>query len=153
MSIYTSLFGSHSDADFLGWQETLKGNFFPLFNITVADHPAYHSTVSEETLRGLGLRVPRNLTPYPEIVLSSWPGIGVDPEHTKSVTGLIDRAGMNCPPLDQLLKKGRDRASIHQFEKAPGSFWVSSWRLTNILRPSFLLSYSTFQLFKMKYLP
>jgi len=50
---------SDSDANFIGWQETLLGKVFPLFNITIADHPFYRSTVSAETLRRLHLRVPR----------------------------------------------------------------------------------------------
>jgi hypothetical protein len=72
MSEYRNPLGSTSDADFIGWQETLSGGFFPLFNITVKDHPYYQSTVSDETLRRLCLRVPRTLTPYPETEHSLW---------------------------------------------------------------------------------
>jgi len=59
---HTKPLGSDSDANFVGWQETLSGKSFPLFNITIADHPLYRSTVSDETLRRLHLRVPRTLT-------------------------------------------------------------------------------------------
>ena len=66
MSEHTKPPGSNSDANFLGWQEKLSGEIFPLFNITVADHPLYRSTVSEATLRRLNLRVPRTGSPYSE---------------------------------------------------------------------------------------
>jgi hypothetical protein len=51
-----------SDANFVGWQETSSGKSYPLFDITIADHPLYRSTVSDATLRKLGLRVPRTLS-------------------------------------------------------------------------------------------
>lgn len=50
---------SDSDAVFLGWQKTLAGDIFPIFNVTAADHPFFHSTVTEATLRKLNLRVPQ----------------------------------------------------------------------------------------------
>jgi hypothetical protein len=58
MPEHTNPPSSDSDANFLGWQKTSSGDFFPLFNITVADHPLYQSTVSDATLRKLCLRVP-----------------------------------------------------------------------------------------------
>ena len=64
MPEHTNPSGSDSDANFVGWQETLSGEIFPLFNITIADHPLYQSTVSDATLRRLRLRVPRTLSPY-----------------------------------------------------------------------------------------
>ena len=67
MPEHTNPPGSNSDANFVGWQETLSGEIFPLFNITIADHPLYQSTVSDATLRRLRLRVPRTLSPYHEI--------------------------------------------------------------------------------------
>jgi hypothetical protein len=60
MPEHTNPPGSDSDANFLGWQETSSGKVFPLFNITVADHPLYQSTVSDATLRRLCLRVPQS---------------------------------------------------------------------------------------------
>jgi hypothetical protein len=63
MPEHTNPPGSDSDANFVGWQETLSGKIFPLFNITIADHPLYQSTVSDATLRRLRLRVPRTLSP------------------------------------------------------------------------------------------
>jgi len=48
-----------SDAVFIGWQEMHSGGLFALYIITVAGHPSYGSTVSEETLKKLNLRIPR----------------------------------------------------------------------------------------------
>ena len=45
MPEYNNPSDSDSDANFLGWQKNLPGEFFPLFNITVSVHPSYHSTV------------------------------------------------------------------------------------------------------------
>jgi hypothetical protein len=48
-----------SDAVFIGWQETSLGNAFPLFNITVKNHPLYCSTVTDQTLRSQNLKIPQ----------------------------------------------------------------------------------------------
>ena len=47
-----------SDAKFLGWQDNLRGEVFALYNITAANHPACGSTVTEESLRTMNLKVP-----------------------------------------------------------------------------------------------
>jgi hypothetical protein len=59
--------GFDSDMIFLGWQETLSGDAIPLYTITAPDHPLYKSTVSDASLRKLGLRVPQILSRGPEI--------------------------------------------------------------------------------------
>lgn len=46
------------DAEFVGWQKTVSGEKFPLYNITAPRHPARGSTVTDETLRRYRLRVP-----------------------------------------------------------------------------------------------
>ena len=51
--------GSRSDAEFLGWQRTLSGETIALFNVTAEEHPLFHSTVSENTLRKNNLEVPQ----------------------------------------------------------------------------------------------
>ncbi len=49
---------AEQDAIFLGWQETLRGDPFPLFVITRKGHPYFGSTVSEKKLRELQLKIP-----------------------------------------------------------------------------------------------
>jgi hypothetical protein len=50
---------ANSDAVFIGWQKTPTGGVFPLFNVTAINHPLYHSTVSDQTLRKQNLKIPR----------------------------------------------------------------------------------------------
>jgi hypothetical protein len=60
MSLRKKSRSTHSaDAVFLGYQMTEKGKSIPLFNIIAKDHPLKGSTVSEESLRALKLRIPK----------------------------------------------------------------------------------------------
>lgn len=52
-----------SDAVFVGWQKTSWGKPFALYNIIAVDHPSWGSTVTDETLRKLRLRIPATPTP------------------------------------------------------------------------------------------
>ncbi|RPI04021.1 MAG: hypothetical protein EHM64_11335 [Ignavibacteriae bacterium] len=54
---------ANSDAVFIGWQKTTSGDAFPLYNITAKDHPHYLSTVSEQTLRKMNIKIPPT-TPF-----------------------------------------------------------------------------------------
>jgi len=49
---------TNSDAVFLGWQKNHSGDSFALYNITRRDHPSYGSTVSENTIKKLNLKMP-----------------------------------------------------------------------------------------------
>jgi hypothetical protein len=75
---------SDSDAIFLGWQKTLSGEYLPLFNIIVADHPLYQSTVSDVTLQRLNLRIPRIKSPYPEIRPAPWNNPAIELNHPQT---------------------------------------------------------------------
>ena len=44
--------------EFIGWQETVSGDVFPLFNIVDVKHPSYGSTLTETDLRELKLEIP-----------------------------------------------------------------------------------------------
>ncbi len=50
-----------NDAQFIGWEKTPTGEVFALYNVLLENHPLYHSTVSEKTLREQNLNIP--LTP------------------------------------------------------------------------------------------
>lgn len=48
----------HDDAVFMGWQKTVSGQVFALYNIIAAGHPFLGSTVTDQTLHKLNLQVP-----------------------------------------------------------------------------------------------
>lgn len=49
---------SGSDAEFLGWQETMDGGAIPLYVVLSKLHPLNRSTVSAKTLRQHNIEIP-----------------------------------------------------------------------------------------------
>ena len=96
--------GSDSDANFVGWQETLSGDFFALFTITAADHPSYGSTVSEASLYRLGLRVPPTLLPYPGKKPSPWHNQVFKSTPPKTARNAIEIAGLDYTVVKNLAR-------------------------------------------------
>jgi hypothetical protein len=48
-----------SDAVFVGWQQLVTGSPIALYNVIAAGNPCYGSTVSEQKLNELNLKIPK----------------------------------------------------------------------------------------------
>ncbi len=83
------------DVEFLGWQETLTGERFPLYNVMRIGHPSYRSTVTEETLKTIHLRTPRTPSPFPDVAASPWHSTGTSLVSPATSREAIEAAGLN----------------------------------------------------------
>jgi phage/plasmid-like protein (TIGR03299 family) len=96
------------DAVFVGWQKSMSGSIFPLYNILKVGHPSYHSTVDEKTLQRLHLRIPRTLSPYPGVAPSPWHNLEKELADPATARETIVTAGLNFTvvkiPLSQAME-------------------------------------------------
>jgi len=93
------------DDVFLGWQETHKGDIFPLYNIQKTSHPSHQSTVTEETLQSMHLRTPRTPSPFPGVGPAPWSTLGFELANLKTAREAIDAAGLNYTVVKKPLKE------------------------------------------------
>ena len=96
------------DAQFRGWQAGLE-TLFPLYNIVKIDHPSHGSTVSETTLRGMHIRIPRTPSPYPEAAPSPWHKMGVPLASPATLRDALEASGLDFTvikiPLGDIVKR------------------------------------------------
>ena len=97
--------GDRPDVAFLGWQRTLSGDIYPLYNILKSDHPLSKSTVSERTLRAQHLRIPRTPSPYPGVAPSPWHNLGTELDDPATSMEAVEAAGLNYTVIKKPLRK------------------------------------------------
>ena len=64
---------SNLDALFIGWQEKITGEFFPIYMVTAAGHPLCGSSVSEKYLGEQNLRFSKQHHPKKKENISDMP--------------------------------------------------------------------------------
>ncbi len=93
------------DVEFLGWQETMSGEMFPLYNVMKVGHPSHRSTVTEETLRAQHLRIPRTPSPFPDVSPSPWHSLGTALVSPATSGEAMEAAGLNYTVVKKPLKE------------------------------------------------
>jgi phage/plasmid-like protein (TIGR03299 family) len=83
------------ESEFIGWQESYSGELIPLYNIIKLNHPSYRSTVGENTLRELHLKMPRTPSPYPGVRPDPWHEFGTELTDQATAREVVEAAGMN----------------------------------------------------------
>lgn len=87
------------EAVFLGWQHGPHGELLPLYNIMVADHSSFLSTVSDTTLQDMNLRVPKTPSPYPGTLTLPWQNAGIDVEQLLTARNILQAAHLDYPVI------------------------------------------------------
>jgi phage/plasmid-like protein (TIGR03299 family) len=96
------------EAVFAGWNEEKPDEMFPLFRVVKAGHPSYLSTVTEEVLASLHLRIPRTPSPYPNLGSSPWHRLGTELDNVTNASDAVRLAGLDYTvvtrPMDALVR-------------------------------------------------
>lgn len=95
----------NQEVKFLGWQETLTGDIFPLYNVFKIGHPSHRSTVTEETVRTQHLRIPKTPSPYPDVAPSPWHHLGTALVSPATAREAIEAGGLNYTVVKKPLKE------------------------------------------------
>jgi phage/plasmid-like protein (TIGR03299 family) len=93
------------DVVFLGWQKTLSGDIYPLYNILKIGHPLYLSTVTEKTLQAQHLRIPRTPSPYPGVAPSPWHNMGNELVNPATAREAIEAVGLDFTVVRKPMKE------------------------------------------------